>query len=71
MQHRGEPDAGAEMRGIGGDRERGLGGGLMNRTVDQRLVLIGDVAQLCRQRVDDVEVGHGQQLGLALGEPLA
>jgi hypothetical protein len=28
VQHRGDGDAGAEVLGIGSDRERGLGGGL-------------------------------------------
>jgi hypothetical protein len=56
---------------IGGDLKCGLGGGLHDEVVDHALVLIGEVAQLGRQRVDDVEVGDGQQLGLALREPLA
>jgi hypothetical protein len=71
VQHGGEPQAGAEVARIGGDGECGLGGGLHEQAVEQALVLIGEVAQLSRQRVDDVEVGHGQQLGLALREPLA
>jgi hypothetical protein len=33
--------------------------------------LIGHTAQLARQRVDDVKIRNRQQLGLALGEPLA
>ena len=51
--------------------ERGLGRRLHEQVVDHALVLIGDVAQLGRQRVDDMEVADRQQLGLALGEPLA
>jgi hypothetical protein len=38
-------NARAEMLGIGGDRERGLGRGLEQQIVDHRFVLIGDVAQ--------------------------
>ena len=34
-----------------------------------RLVLEGDVGDLGGQREDNVEVTHGQQVGLALGEP--
>ena len=71
MQHSGDADAGAEVLGIGGDLQRGLGRGLHQQAVDHALVLVGDVAQLGRQRVDDVEVRHGQQLGLACFEPLA
>ena len=29
----------------------------------------GDVGDRCRQREDDVVVGRGQQLGLAIGQP--
>ena len=65
------PMRGAELLGVGGDRERGLGRCLHEQVVDHALVLIGDVAQLGRQRVDDMEVADGQQLGLALGQPLA
>ena len=38
-----DADAGAEMLGIGGDRERGLGRGLEQQIVDHGLVLVGDV----------------------------
>ena len=37
MQHGGDADAGAEMLGIGGDRGQGLGGGLEQEIVDDRL----------------------------------
>ncbi len=71
MQHRHEADASAEMLGVGRDRERGLGRGFEQQVVDHRLVLIGDVADRSRQRVHHMEVRHRQQLGLALGQPLA
>ena len=57
--------------GIGGDGEHGLGRGLEQEVVDHRLVLVGDVADRGGQREDDVEVGHGQQLGLPLLHPVA
>jgi len=63
------PGAGAEVLGIGRDRQHGLGRGLEQQIVDRRLVLIGDGSDTGRQREDHVEVGHGQELGLALGEP--
>ena len=71
MQHRGDGDLGAEMLGVGSDGEHGLGRGLEQGVVDHRLVLVGDVADLCRQREDDVEVGHGEQLALPFLHPRA
>jgi hypothetical protein len=71
MEHRGEADAGAEMLGIGRDREHGLGGGLEQEVVDHGLVLIGDIGDPARQREDDMEVGHRQQLGFARLHPFA
>ena len=36
VQHGGDADAGAEMLGIGGDRQHGLGRGLEQEVVDRR-----------------------------------
>ena len=71
VEHRDEADASAEMLGIGRDRERGLGRGFEQQVVDHRLVLIGDVGDLRRQRVHHMKVRHRQEIGLALGQPLA
>ena len=71
MEHGGDADSGAESLGIGGDDERGLCRGLHEQVVDHAFVLIGHVAQLGRQRVDDMEIADGQQLGLARSQPLA
>ena len=38
VEHRGEADAGAEMLGIGGDGDQGLGGGLEQDVVDTALL---------------------------------
>jgi hypothetical protein len=54
--------------GVGRDGERGLGRRLREQVVDHALVLTGDVAQLGRQRVDDMEILDRQQLGLPLGD---
>jgi len=70
VEHGSEPDAGAEVLGVGRNRDQGLGGGFEQQVIDDRLVLIGDVGDRPRQREDDVEIGHGQQFGLAIGEPL-
>ena len=59
VQHGGDADAGAEMLGIGRDRQHGLGGGLEQQVVDHRLVLVGDIGDGGRQREDDMEVPTG------------
>ena len=71
VQDREDTDAGAEVFGIGRDGEHGLGRSLEQDTVDCGLVLVGDIGDLSRQREHDVEVGHRQELSLALGQPLA
>jgi len=48
MQHAGKSDPGAEMFGVGGDGDQGLGGGLEEDVVDHRLVLVGDVGDRLR-----------------------
>ena len=69
MQHRDEADAGAEMLGIGRDRQSSLRRGLEQQVVNNGLVLVCDVAERGRQRVHHVKVRHRQQFGLALREP--
>ena len=59
VQHGGQPDAGAEMLGIvglqptglsrGRDGDHGVGGGLEQQIIDNRLVLIRDVGDRSRQ----------------------
>ena len=71
VQHGGDADPGSEAIGIGGDGERRLGRRLHQQVVDHALVLVGDVAQLARQRVHDVKVRDGQQLRFAVGQPSA
>ena len=70
MEHGGDADPGAQMLGIGGDGERGLGRGPEQQIIDHGLVLVGDVGDRCWQREHDVEERHRQQLGLTFGEPL-
>jgi hypothetical protein len=54
----------------GGDGDQGLGSGFEQQVIDDRLILIGDVGDRGRQGEDDMEVGHGQEFGLAVGQPL-
>jgi hypothetical protein len=69
MQHGGEADAGAEVLGIGGDGQQGLGGRLEQDGVDRRLVLVGDVGDRRRQREDEMVIRDGAQGGLPCGQP--
>ena len=69
VQYRGETDLGAEVLGVGGDLRERLGRGREQQAVDLGLVLVGDGADLRRQREHDVEVRHRQQLGLARLQP--
>src|SRR5579863_9550283 len=69
MEHGSDPDAGAEMLRVGGDRQYRLGCRAKQQIVDRRLILRGDVGDLGRQGEDDMEVSDRQQVGLALGEP--
>ena len=71
VQDREDTDAGAEVFGIGRDGEHSLGRSLEQDAVDCGLVRVGDIGDLSRQREHDVEVGNRQELGLALGQPLA
>jgi len=70
MQHGGEPDAGAEVLGVGRNGDQGLGGDFEQQIMDDYLVLIGDVGDRSRHGEDDMEIGHGQEFGLAVGQPL-
>ena len=48
VEHGGDADLGAEVFGIGGDGEHGVGRGLEQQVVDHGLVLVGDVGDRCR-----------------------
>jgi hypothetical protein len=56
--------------GVGRDGDQGLGGGFEQQVIDECLVVIGDVGDRPRQGEDDMEIGHRQEFGLALGQPL-
>ena len=70
MENGGDTDPCAEMFGIGGDGDGGLGGGLEQEIIDHRFVLIGNVSDLGWQGEDDMVIGHRQQFGLAGSEPV-
>jgi hypothetical protein len=70
VEYGGEPDAGAEVLGVGRNGDQGLGGGFEQQVIDDRPVLIGNVGDRPRHSKDDMEIGHGQEFGPAVGEPL-
>jgi hypothetical protein len=63
VQDHGDADLGAKMFGIGGDAQQRLRRRLEQGVIDDRLVGVGDVGDLRRQREDDVIIRHRQQLG--------
>ena len=70
MEHRNDADARAQVLGVGCDGKRGFGRCLHEKIVDHPLVVMGYVADRGRQRVDDMEIADGEQLGFPFGEPL-
>jgi hypothetical protein len=66
----GYANARAQMPGIGGDGEHGLGCGLEQHAVNRLLVLPGDVGDRGGQREDEVKVAGIKQFGhLRAAEP--
>jgi hypothetical protein len=60
MQHGSDADPGAEMLGVVGDGDRGLGRRLEQEIVEHSLVLVRDVGDGRGQREHKVEVADGQ-----------
>jgi hypothetical protein len=71
MQDRDESDIGAQMLRIGGDRAQGFGAGAEQQVVENAFVLVRECCDGLGQCEDHVEIlDPGQQLGLAVFEPL-
>jgi hypothetical protein len=70
MKNGEEADAGAQMRRVAGNSEQRFGGGVEQDVVDRLFVVESDLGDLLGNRKNDVEVFHGQQLGLPAFEPL-
>ena len=64
-----EADLGAEVAGVGGDGAQRLGDGSEEQSVDDGLVLGGDLGDRRRHGEDDMEVLGGQQVRPAPFEP--
>jgi hypothetical protein len=63
MEHAEQADVSTEMLGVACDLEQCGGACTEEQIVEQLLVLKHKCGQLMRQSEDDMEVGHGQQLG--------
>src|SRR5215831_11830460 len=70
MEHGGGAHPGTEVLGVRGNGQQRLGGGAEQQVVDRCLVVVGNWANLGRQRKDQVEVADRQQIGRARGEPV-
>jgi len=70
VQHAEESDLGAEMFGIGGDLQQRRGAGTEQKVIDDFLVLQGEPREFVRKSKHDMHVLYGQQLFIAIGEPL-
>src|SRR5215472_8419405 len=70
MEHGGGANPGTEVLGVRCNGQQRLGCGAEQQVVDRCLVLVGNWANLGRQRKDQVEVADRQQIGLARGEPV-
>src|ERR1700726_425557 len=42
---------------------------VLSNRLDDRLVVIGDIGDRSGQGEDDMEIRHGQEIGLAVGQP--
>ncbi len=69
VEHGREPDPGPEVLRVGRDREQRVGRRAEQEVVDDGLVLERHGRDRRRQGEHDVEVGHGQQIGLPPLQP--
>ena len=69
VEHADEADIGSEVLGVGRDHGERIGSGLEQKPIDLGLILVGDGADLSRQREHHVEMGDWQQLGLPGCQP--
>ena len=67
VQHAEKADLGAEMFGIGGDLQHGLGAGSKQQGIDDLLIVQCQPRQVVRQRKHDMEVADIEQFFLPLG----
>ena len=70
MEYGDEADLRAQLLGSRCDRAQGLGGGVKQDVVDYGLILIRNRSDRFRQRKDNVEILNGNEVGLAIFQPL-
>ena len=70
VEHRQDAERAADVVRVGGERLQTLGGGRHERGEADALVRADDLAEGGGEREDDMEVGDGEQLGLAGHEPV-
>ena len=71
VKHGGDADADAQVLWVGCNGQHGLRCRLEQQIVHQRLVVEGNVGDLCGQREHDVEVADRQEIGLLGLQPCA
>ena len=69
MEHTEQTDIGSEVLRVACHFEQRCRAGAEEQVVKQPLVLKHESGELMGQREDDVEVGHGQELGGPRGQP--
>lgn len=71
VEHAEESDIRSQVLGVPHQFEHRRGAGAVEQIVEQPLVLENKRGELVRQREDNVEVGHGQQLSRARRQPFS
>ena len=69
VKHRRDANPGTEVLGVGGDLDHRVRARPHQQIVDLAFVLMRDVSDRLWQGEDEVEIPHGQQLGLARRQP--
>ena len=69
MQHRSDTNPGTQMLRISSDLDNRVRTCPHQQVIDLAFVLMRDVGNLFGQREDQMEIPHGQQLGLTCDKP--
>ena len=71
VEHGEKANLGAQVLGIGGDGEQGLGRGPEQDAIELSLILIGNCCNLLRKSEHNVKILSVQEFGLTVLEPLS
>src|SRR5215469_16417942 len=69
MEDRKEANRGAQVLGIGGYLQQGLGTGVEQKVIEELLVLQYQLGKLLRQSEDDMDIGDRQEFVLTSRDP--